>query len=96
MDTTIIDKLRIYEQITRAIEVFNNDGRIVSMQVQAFPPLQPGTDGSVPLSAGTATVDTTDILYPPQMTEAILAALNARRQTIASELAELGVTGLGN
>jgi len=38
-------------------------------------------------------IDTTGWTYPPQMTEAIKAALTARREVVYSDLRELGFTG---
>lgn len=93
MSLEIVDRLRIYEQLTRAIQTFDAGGRIVSMQVATFysPPEAP--DIEVPDSM--IQVETMDIAYPSQMVEAIRSALADKRRIIVAELAELGVTGLG-
>lgn len=83
----MLDKLREYEQITRMIEVFALGGRITTMGAT--------TEPSVDQPPISAMISTLGWDYPAQMVTAIQGLLESQRQRLADELAQLGVTGLG-
>lgn len=73
------------QRVSAGLDNLEKGGRIIGMQIaMADPP-----EGSVP----SVYVSTEGIDYPPQMIEAIKAALTARRTAVAKELADMGVTG---
>lgn len=81
----MINTLRDYENVTRAIMVLDGGGRIASMTLASVP------GASIPMGV---TIDTQNMPYPPQMTQSILASLRERQSQIADELAGMGITGL--
>jgi hypothetical protein len=105
MNTEIIDNLRRYEEVTRTLQAFEAGGRIVSMSVSTPPPIPPDTPPDPGLPPGPpwvpppvifAVIDTTDIVYPVGMVDAIKEALTKRRHMLVDELGRLGVSGLGS
>lgn len=86
---TVNELAREDEAITRAIDVLDHGGRIVSMTVS--------TEPGAAVASGTpmvgAIIPTTHISYPPQMVDAIKSALTARQHEISDEMTKMGVTG---
>lgn len=84
-----------FNAIGRALNNFDNGGRIVAMQVSApAPQTRDQEGGPPPLMAFGVTVPTTTIDYPPQMVTTIKNSLESRRNEIAQELQDIGVTGI--
>lgn len=83
--------------IQAALGMLESGGKISAMTVSGgtyegpMPGPMPGMPG---MTGMPVTVQTQNIDYPPQMTEAIKTALQPRLQQLTEELAQLGVTGM--
>lgn len=79
----------LYQQATeidQALGVLDQQGTITAVTITPK-----DTVDEIPERSGSRTVSTIGLQYPPQMTQAIKAQLEARRDAINKELAELGV-----
>ena len=80
----------LYTELTVIEQAFRNldaGGTIVNVTIGGGPP------DEMPYNPWVS-VPTTYMTYPPQMVDAIKAAMTARRQQLESKLAELGLTGI--
>lgn len=85
------------QSINIALDNLEQGGRIVGMRIAPKPPEQ--LEGEPPrpvFSMMGVEVPTVSIDYPPQMVDAIKQALTQRRDAIAKELSDMGVTGMEN
>ncbi|PWT88189.1 MAG: hypothetical protein C5B54_11000 [Acidobacteria bacterium] len=73
------------QQIRFALQLFDEGGRIIRMDIVSGVGVMPGR---------TVTIDTAYMSYPQQMIEAIKSFLHAREQAVHDELAALGITGI--
>lgn len=80
-----------YQSILRALDTLEQGGRIVAMEIAA--PAPPPVEGAPRVAFG-ARVSTEGMEYPPQMVASIKTLLQARRDALKKQLADLGVTGL--
>lgn len=84
------------QSITTALDNLEKGGRIVAMRIAPKPPEQPeGAPPAPTFPMMGVEVPTASIDYPPQMVTSIKQALSQRRDAIAKELADLGITGMG-
>ena len=77
------------EQIVQTLNLFDQGGRIIRLTV--------GVEGETnwqKFIANTASVSTEGLPYPPQMVDAIKGFLEQRKDEIAQELADLGLSGV--
>lgn len=84
----------LYQEMTaieQAIINFDAGGQIVQMTVSGISP----DAHDLPYQQPWVSVPTTHISYPPQMVQAIKAALEDRRKELEARLDELGLTGIG-
>lgn len=73
-------------QLRQALEIFSSGGnRIVSMTI---------SNAQADTADRRVQVDTSDIPYPPQMVEAIVAALQVRLDEVNAKLSGFGLTGV--
>lgn len=80
-----------HQRIVSGLDNLGKGGRIVAMQI-AMAARPPELPEQAPMP--TVVVSTDQMEYPPQMVEAIKAALAVRRDAIAAQLTEMGVTGV--
>ena len=85
------DATALMNEITNigtALDNFDAGGRIIAMTISG-----PQT-GDTPNPTTSIAIPTAFIDYPPQMVDAIRAALDARRDEITQQLSDLGVTNV--
>lgn len=86
-----------YRAIVSARANLDAGGTIIQMTISGGPsgPAPPPSGSAPAVPHMPVTLATTEITYPPAMTEAIKASLNARTDKINEELQQLGAVAIG-
>lgn len=90
VDTTSLSQInQLYAElnaITQTNAMLDEGGRIIGLTVGKQ------SDSEPPYWQFTSAINTEYMQYPPTMVEAIKAFMTSRKQTIESELSDLGIT----